>query len=79
MELYRKIETNKKLLKNTETYRNILKYKVILKSLNEYKGSPVEDEPLSSCNIVDMSKLVRAYIYIYIYIYKYTYRHMNEN
>ena len=34
-------------------------------------GSRVGKEPLSSCNIVDMSKLVRTYnicIYIYTYI-----------
>ena len=32
-------------------------------------GYPVGNAPLSSCNFVDMSKLVRTYIYIYIYIH----------
>ena len=31
-------------------------------------GSPVGNKHLSSCNIADMSKLLRTYIYIYIYI-----------
>ena len=36
-------------------------------------GSPVGNEPLTSCNIVDMSKLVRTNICMYIYVYIYIY------